>query len=143
MHRPMLFLFAVLAASAWAQAAPTQEVLRFDVQSRVISKAGLRKNDPLHQIPNLRVIVSNPTARPLPFGVSCGGALPVSVTDLRGQPTPPVPYLGCTQEWGMMTIQPHQKVTFRSFSWTKIAHLPTGKYAWKLDQQLFPFILKP
>ncbi|WP_353540488.1 hypothetical protein [Deinococcus xinjiangensis] len=145
MHRRSFYCCTALLAGLGTHATATaaSQGLQFDVQPRVISKAALRKNDPFYQIPELRVIVSNPTSRPLPFGVSCGGFLPVSVTNSKGQPTPPMPHLACTQELAMMTIQSGQTVTLRSFSWTKIAHLPTGKYAWKLDQQLFPFILKP
>lgn len=139
MTRVTALLFAALLVGQ-AQAATA---LKFDVQPRSVSKRELRHNDAFRQIPGLQVIVTNPSQRPQAFGVGCGGYWPVEVSNLKGQPTPPYPGLACTQELRQIIIQPGQQVKFPSFSWTKLAHLPPGHYAWKLGQQLFPFTLRP
>lgn len=120
--------------------------LRYDVQPRVVSKSGLKSiggSLQLRVVPNLKVFVTNPLRRPVMFGVSCGGQLPVSVAYSNGSPVRDALGRACKERLDLILLQPGETLAFHSFQRQKLTHLKPGSYLWVYGKQTFPFTLKP
>ncbi|MEF2277761.1 hypothetical protein V3W47_05570 [Deinococcus sp. YIM 134068] len=128
-------------AAEYGERAPE---LKYDIQPRVVSKSGLKDlGGPSRVVPNLTVLVTNLLRRPVVFGVSCGGQLPVHVAYANGSFVREILNVACTQELASLLIQPGETLSFPSFPWQKLTDLKPGKYLWVYGKQTFPFTLKP
>ncbi len=155
MNRLKVVLMGILAAfpftvaQATAPLSQTQKGLTYDVHPRTIWKSTLGTG--FNLVPGLRVLVTNPTDKPLLFAYSCSGSIPLLVRGIESQikvsAAEPASTLACTDELRTRWIAPGRTVMFRSFSWVNLAYINPGTYTWVLQgyggPRGFPLTLKP